>query len=754
MFSAADLETCDREPIHIPGGIQPHGFLMAADPATLRVLRVSENVRDHLGIDASAILGHELSEFISTPIPIDIHEFPRDPGQTDLNPFRVEFRGTSATDPFDGIAHLNENNLILEFEPREKPADFGPFAATRLARQALSGLRQSQSVRELCEHVVREVRRLTDFDRVVMYKFDDDWNGSVIAEDRAEHAASFAGLHFPASDIPKQARDLYRRNRMRIIPTNDYVPSPILDLPGPNAPRGPLDLSHSLLRTVSPVHLEYMRNMNARASMSISIIQDGELWGLIAATHEAGPKYLPYEIRLTCEFLGEITSSLLAAKEKLQDADARVSTKSKLSDLLVSMSREKNFVQGLVGSGAPHLLDLVGATGAALYFNGTYSVVGATPSDEQIERIVQWLSQRPDEEIFATDRLSMEYPPAESFRDRACGLLAASLSRGQNNYVLWFRPEVIQSIPWSGKPEKNVETTGGETRVHPRRSFALWRESVAERSDPWSAVQLEAAADLRRAMIDIILQRTEEVSKLNRELERSNVELDAFAYAASHDLKEPLRGIYNYTMLAIDEIGERGLVGESGPRLRTVVKLTQRMEDLINSLLHYSQVGRMKLSLREENLNTLVTDAVEMLKPTLEKLHARVTVAANLPPVQCDRVRVGEVFSNLLSNALKYTDKDMPVIEVGFYADGGRVPVFFVRDNGIGIREKNQESIFRIFKRLHKRDQFGGGSGTGLTITKRIVERHGGRIWLRSTPGVGTTFYFTLSEGTESHVDT
>jgi light-regulated signal transduction histidine kinase (bacteriophytochrome) len=235
----------------------------------------------------------------------------------------------------------------------------------------------------------------------------------------------------------------------------------------------------------------------------------------------------------------------------------------------------------------------------------------------------------------------------------------------------------------------------------------------------------------------------QELKAKNAELARSNQELDDFAYIASHDLKEPLRGIHNYSKFLLDDYGTR-LDEEAKEKLATLCRLAQRMETLIDSLLQFSRVGRVELASREADLNELVRSALESLQITLREERVDVRVPRPLPAVTCDRVRVAEVFHNLIANAVKYNDKPQKWVEVGVREAAAGPPVLYVRDNGIGIPPKHHQAVFRIFKRLHGRDKYGGGTGAGLTIVKKIVERHGGRIWVESTPGEGTTFFFTL----------
>jgi light-regulated signal transduction histidine kinase (bacteriophytochrome) len=482
--------------------------------------------------------------------------------------------------------------------------------------------------------------------------------------------------------------------------------------------------------------------------MSISLLKEGRLWGLISCTHMSGSKYLPYEVRAACEFVGQFMSSFIATKEGHEHYDQRIRAKSIQGRLLERMTRTADFAAELCQS-PPELLELTGATGAAVYFNGRMIILGKAPGDEQLQELIRWLSSRPvSQEVFATNCLSRHYPESEAFKDVAAGLIAASMSRGRHNYVLWFRPEVVRTVEWGGNPHKSVDMRDDQPRLHPRKSFALWKETVRGESLPWKDYELEAARELRRNIIDIVLERSEELLKLNTELERSNVELDSFAYAASHDLKEPLRGIHNYASLVLRE--DAGSLRPSNrTRMETVVRLTQRMESLINSLLHYSQVGRMELSLRETDLNDVLSSVLEVLKPRIEEARAEVRVPEPLPPARCDRVRMMEVFTNLITNALKYNDKEKKWVELGSRRLPDLGTAYYVRDNGIGIKPEYHDTIFRIFKRLHGRDKYGGGTGTGLTIVKRLIERHNGRIWVESTSGEGTAFFFTLDSEKE-----
>ena len=252
--------------------------------------------------------------------------------------------------------------------------------------------------------------------------------------------------------------------------------------------------------------------------------------------------------------------------------------------------------------------------------------------------------------------------------------------------------------------------------------------------------------DSKNAEASLIRAR-DELEKYAAELEATNRDLEDFVYIASHDLKEPLRGIHNYASFLLEDYTDR-LDEDGQAKLHTLMRLTQRLESLLDDLLHYSRVGRIELVMRQTDPGELVRDVLETMENTLEENQVRVSIAAGMPPVVCDRASVGEVFRNLISNAVKYNDNSHKQVEVG-WVEGGEtgMVVLYVRDNGIGIPDKHQEKVFTIFKRLHGRDQYGGGTGAGLTLARRIIERHGGSIRVTSEYGAGSTFWFTLPGG-------
>ncbi len=741
-----DLSNCDKEPIHIPGSIQPHGLLLVLDPASLQIQQISANCADWLGQPATAWLNQPLQAlFAEQEISALRHALAADPLQHNPTYLWTVPLGTPPT-PFDASVHLSNGMLLLELEPARLPSS-APKDFYRLVKGCIQRIQQAPTFDDFCQIAAAEVQMLTGYDRVMVYRFDADGHGSVIAEARAPALQPFLGLHYPASDIPKQARALYLLNWLRMIVDVDYAPAPIVPPLNP-ASQAPVDLSYAALRSVSPIHVEYLQNMGVHASMSISLVHNGELWGLIAC-HHMQPRYLTYEVRNACEFLAQAVSLQLDVKQNAADYAYHAQLQTASQRLIAAMAQAPVWHIGL-REHAELVLNFVEASGAAICTSDGIALYGQTPPESAVAQLIDWLQQQEDVEVLATDQLAALLPEWAEHSAVASGILALPIVRELGEYLIWFRPEEVQTVNWSGAPTKAVTLTDDGLRLSPRKSFELWKETVRGHSQDWLPLELETVAELRTAVAGVILQRTEELARLNTQLQRTNLELDAFAYIVSHDLKEPLRGIHNYAAFLVEDYSAQ-LDADGSAKLATLVRLSQRMETLINSLLYYSRVGHSEFHVVPVDVNTLLAEALDVLQVQIEQAGVELRVPAPLPVVSGDRERLGEVLSNLISNALKYRHASAPWIEIGALA-AEQAPqalerdfcVLYVRDNGIGIDQRHHETIFRIFKRLHARNAQGGGTGVGLTIVKRIIERHGGTIWLESQPEQGTTFFFTL----------
>jgi light-regulated signal transduction histidine kinase (bacteriophytochrome) len=724
-----DITHCDREPIHIPGSIQPHGALLALSRDGGTIVQASANSAEWLGAAPEALLGRSPAELFGTEGAALIRQALALDDPREANPLRLEVAGRI----LDGLVHRHDGVALVEVEaaPEQTPAE--ARAASAAFRRALVDAQRAGGLRTLADSIARSVRELTGYDRVLVYRFHADWHGEVIAEAREESLEPFLELHYPASDIPVQARALYRLDWLRNIPDREYRPAPVVPAEHPETGR-PLDLGLAALRSVAPVHVQYLRNMGVAATLTISLIREGELWGLIACHHYA-PRMLPYDVRAACELLGQVFSARVDTAEAEENRGADLHRAATLAALTDRLAAAGDWAAELARD--PALLELMGATGAAVVAEGRIEQAGDAPPPRAVENLVARLADHPlPGGLFATDQ-------AEGLAG-ACGVLAVPLTDARGQWLLWFRPEVVQTVNWAGDPRKPMEQVADgeqEVRLSPRGSFALWKETVRGLSAPWTGAERRAALGLRRVVAEVVLRRVEEVAALNRQLARSNQELDAFTYIASHDLREPLRGIHNYATMLQEDYADR-LDEEATGRLETLTRLTRRMDGLIESLFEYSRIGRVELKVEPTDLQRVLEDVLDTLALQIRAAGLEVRVPRPLPTVPCDALRAGQVFQNLIHNALKYNERADKWVEIGWRE--GTPAALYVRDNGIGIAEQHREVIFRIYKRLHARDRFGGGTGVGLTIVRRIVERHGGRVWLESEPGEGTTFFFTL----------
>lgn len=742
--SVVDLTNCDSEPIHIPGTIQPHGYLIGFD-ATGRVVWLSRNIEKMAGRQAEDLLNRALKDILGNDGEKAVME--KLPGLKNKKHFWLMLpkHGGSPVKA-DVQLHKVHDLYILELElPEElKPSE----ADLNFFYESLRLLQDSRTSEALSECLVARIKILTGYDRVMIYHFKSDNSGEVIAEAREHEVDPYLGLHFPASDIPQQARALYLINPIRLIPDIYYEPVPLIAAKG-QGEEPVLDLSQAGLRSVSPIHREYLHNMGVGASMSVSIIRNNKLWGMLACHHSQPTGYLSYQKRQLSELLVRSYAMIMNEKEEQE----RTAYREQIQQIKVSLSQQlakaDKITEGLYQY-QPNVQQLINCGGCVLWFGEEYVSLGNTPSKEEVQALAIWLQKNIEEDVYATNQLASVFPEAEAYSDTGSGILAISVSRLQQEYIIWFRPEQVHEVRWAGREHEKAEGN-----LRPRKSFEAWAEHVKNRSFTWQPIEIEAARELRGIIVDIVLRmggelklRSDILARINEEMESDRDELESFAYIAAHDLKEPLRGIHHYATFVLEDYGE--VLEEAGKtKLQTLLRLSDRMQQLINALLQFSRMGRLELEVKAVPMKGLVEGVLEIFDQQIGKPDVELQVPGEWPVINCDELRVTEVFMNLVSNALKYNDKDKKTISIGYRkATAAEIApsgyVFFVKDNGIGIEERHLKNIFNIFRRLHARTAYGGGIGAGLTIAKKIVERHGGNLWVTSRPGEESCFYFSL----------
>jgi chemotaxis family two-component system sensor kinase Cph1 len=733
-----DLSACAREQIRTPGSIQPHGFLLTLSGA-MEVLQASANLGDWAGVSARDAIGGSLAGVIGEAAALRLA--PELADKLGPRPYYVGTVTLAAGRHFDVLGHRWDEVTILEFEPTERaaPADFRHLYS--LIGDFLQKVNGAESVESLAQLACQRVRAVTGFGRVLVYKFDRDGHGHVTAEAKQDDYPSYLGQHFPASDIPAQARQLYALSPIRLIQDANYTPA--LLVPALNPMTGkPNDLSFAILRSVSPVHLQYMRNMHTLASMSVSLMVKGKLWGIISC-HNEGPAPVPFEQRTACEQLGQLLALCIESREDAHELQFRLEVRRVMVSMLAGLTQGSNFIDNL-SSVFPELLRFARASGVALVVADRVLTFGDAPDEAEILGLVDWLALHDHGDIYHTDKLSAEWPEAARIARNASGLLAMPISRIHKHYLLWFRPEYVHTIEWAGNPHDKLaqaSAAGLPLQLSPRTSFAAWRETIHGTSLPWHGGEIELALEFRTALLGIALERAEQMAELAEDLTRSNKELEAFSYSVSHDLRAPLRHIVGFADLLIESSGSEN--GELRQRFLKNIKDAARMAGkLVDDLLSFSQMGRASLRPTTVDMDDLVAACIDKLALEAGDRNIEWKIAP-LPAVYADPAFLHLALYNLLSNAVKFTGKQDPaIIRVSFEETPDEI-VFHIADNGAGFNMDYVHKLFGVFQRLHRMEDF-QGTGIGLANVRRIVERHNGRVWANSIQGEGATFSFAL----------
>lgn len=499
-----DSEFCGSIPLHLVNLIQPHGVLLTLSTQDLRIVQASENAPQFLSLSIEELLGQPIASFLPATQVTDILAKIQHPSLQEKIPFSLTFTVQDQEAQFTALAHLKDGYILLELEENPTPAPQDSFIALyQQIKFITSLLKQATTTLAVSQISVEELKKLSGFDSILMYQFDPQWNGIVIAQAREENMEDYLGLRFPASDVPKQARDLYFRNPYRLIPARDYSPVRLLPVINPITSKF-TDLSDCNLRSVAGVHLEYLANLKIQASMSLPIIIDDKLWGLISC-HNKLPKNPSYELRSAMELLSGIISAQIAAREKEKAMELRAQLRDVHAQLLEQLYTSPTFADGLVKD-AGHLQKLLNIDGVAVLYEGSVWTSGTVPSNQSIKELVYWLKKNKSDKTYATDTLPSQYVRSQEYKDVASGLIVLPINAEEGEYILGFRPEVIQTISWGGNPNQAIQMEPDGKSYHPRNSFATYQETVKHTSLPWLLEELEAAENLRNAVLEKIIK--------------------------------------------------------------------------------------------------------------------------------------------------------------------------------------------------------------------------------------------------------
>ena len=679
-----DLTVCDHEPIHIPGAIQPHGLLLIANAEDKRVVGGAGDIE---GLLAAEWTGRTLSELLGASPASLLLDAPRD--ETVVIGHVMGLRAA-----MDATARFQDGQWLIQLEPQ---ASLWTDAASLLGwlDRAGSALERATDLKALCDRAATSFRELTGFDRVMIYRFLDDDAGVVIAESRVPELGSFLHHHFPASDIPKQARALYIRNRVRVIPDVTYTPQPL-------RPRhlSQLDLSDIELRSVSPIHLQYLRNMDVAASASISIVKDGILWGLVAC-HNRTPRTLAFGQRMACQALAGSLARQVSSREEAENYRERLRLRSAEDVVSGKVLGEAPLAEILIET-SEELRRMLGADGFALLQGRDLHHTGRCAEETDLREIAAWVRTVGGVQALHTHSLSKRFPRAAAYRALASGLLAVVLSGEEPIILMWFRAERVELVNWAGNPHKAANVVGDT--LSPRASFEAWTEEVHGHAKPWSLPEIEAAQRIVRELYEA--RQTRRIRELNRELaatvadrESLLVQKDYLIKEVNHRVQNSLQLVSAFLALQARAEGNAGLseaLSEAQRRLAAVALVHRRLysDDNVEmiDLARYLDdlVSEMKSSMGPEWAEQFSTDFAPIIIPT--------DAAVN----------IGLILTELVINANKY-------------AYSGAV-------GPIAISLEQHRNRFRLIVADQGQGMSGTRSGFGTRMLNAMVDRLGGTI--------------------------
>ncbi|MGG7467728.1 ATP-binding protein [Chryseobacterium arthrosphaerae] len=724
---------CHEEPIHIPGSIQSFGYLIGIDAESQTITFFSRNIADIFKIERlDELFGREISDFpesfqsiIDSEIYTSLEQFTRRKNETYFDKIFIDGKD------YHFSVYRSDAYIFLEFEEVIINPD------KRISNK-YDNFYIIDNEQELWDHLLETLSKVVNYDRMMIYKFMMDGSGKVIAEKKNEDMESFLGLHYPESDIPKQARQLYLKKRKRIF-SNVYADTvPILSKKEEN-----IDLTFSASRAMSPVHAQYLKNSGVASSFSVSIIIDDHLWGLVTCQN-IKPKHIDLEDRVQAGIFTALAANAYSSFKSKSELNYRLELNEKLSQLKTKFLKHNHLFDSLIES-KTELKNLPEADGLAIVSDESIVTAGTTPDSGSIDRIIKWALANTKDRIYVSRNFLKDHGKELNLSDDAAGIIIYFIERDKNEMLIWFRKEFDEHINWAGSPEKTVSvfSQNGEERqmVSPRTSFRIFTENIKGHSRRWNSRNISAVQAVRDLILETSHKNYNAIKRLNDELKKVNEELDSFSYTISHDLGTPLTVMKLNAQMLLNNLKDDS--EKSKTKINTIIEEIDNMAEMMHDVLQLSRAKYSEIQL--ESLKTI---------PTIRKIseNAKMTygsptseiIIKECPDVMADKTMLHQVFLNIINNAVKYSShKDYPKVEIEGTEDGQTI-IYRISDNGIGIPEEEKHKMFKIFNRMDNAKKF-KGNGVGLSIVHRIMKRIGGNVDYESNKE-GTSFILTFKK--------
>ncbi len=711
---------CDQEPIHICGAVQDYGYLIGVKDS--KIVFYSENVLELFSVQSSFLLGKGIDVLFSElNIEVNWNNY------SDNEILAVQHIGYQNQEYTLSI-HTHNGFVFYEIEK------VLPNHKINREYAAIQTILRNSVDENIWKLLLKEIQEVIDFDRAMIYQFLYDGSGQVIEELVKPNLESYLHLHYPESDIPAQARALYMKNPVRITSHVSGKTWPIVGV----IPREEIDMTYTVTRASSPVHIQYLKNANVEASFSTSIIVNGELWGMVACQN-AAPKHLDLQSRLLAETLTRTSANAFASYRALETLQEYQRINLNNITLRQNLLNEESFGKALENN-IDDIMHTCDADGIIIKINNEILTAGNTPAHSDIEKIIEWSKENNqdfDENIYITNTFCNIITDLEN-PEKCCGIIISVLGNNTSDMLIWLRKEQGQKIKWAGKPEKETvsEIKDGKEiiKFSPRKSFEVWKEYVKGTSLPWKIKEIESAKWITSVILKASHTKSSQIQDLNNQLKELNAELDSFSHTISHDLNTPLTVIKLNAQLA-KKVSEPAHLQKT---LDNVIAQVDTMSDMIRNVLELSRIKKSEIELRSVEVETLISKLVEDSKISFGSPNTSIYIQ-NTPEVLGDKTMVYQVFGNVIGNAVKYSSKsENPKVRIIGEIDNDLV-IYRISDNGIGIDKKEAKKMFKIFSRMDNAKGF-NGNGVGLSIVHHLMEKMGGKISYESEAGKGTTF--------------